>query len=161
MNLIIIALVFYPFFFNSPPLTGKEPVAWLDFLEVQQRNHRERMFHRPTKKTLIYLMDEHNAWCTRMKDEVFSDAELSSIIGHHYYPVLWKVGEEQNEIVFGGTVYQYNVKYGFHEVITLFTVHRNAFPYTVILDEDFRIVKRMPGYRKARDLKRILDEIDQ
>ncbi len=132
-----------------------DKINWMLFWEAQWKNNEDRKFSRESKKTFVFLYDEDNRWCRRMRQEVFMNDEITNYLTQNYFPVFWHVENYRKEVMYE-TNHTFNYEENEHDFVSVLTNSKMSYPYMVILDETFKIICRVPGFRKERDVLKAL-----
>jgi len=106
------------------------------------------------------IIDVYTSWCgpCKMMDRnTFSNPEIISLMGDNFYPVKFNA-EGPDPITYMGKEYtnpQYDPnrrgRNGRHQLANLFPVR--GYPSLVVLDENFKIINTITGYRTPEQLK--------
>lgn len=128
-----------------------QKVEWLTFEEAVAKSQNE------PKKLLIDIYTDWCGWCKKMDKEAYSHPELVSYIHENYYPVKFNA-EQKEPVEFAGHTFEFVAqgRRGVHELAAALTNNKLSYPTTVFMDEDFRIIQSLPGYRDARGMDPIL-----
>jgi len=128
-----------------------EEVAWLTFEEavaLQKEN---------PKKLLIDLYTDWCGWCKRMDKETYSKKEIADYINENFYPVKFNA-EQREAIEFSGHIFNFVAqgRRGVHELAAALANNQLSYPTTVFMDEELRIIQRIPGYFRPQQMEPIL-----
>lgn len=145
------ALVFGIFLMGTYVASAQEEVEWLSFEEAVAKSKEE------PKKLLIDIYTDWCGWCKKMDREAYSNPELVSYINANYYPVKFNA-EQKESIEFDGHTFKFVAqgRRGVHELAAALTNNKLSYPTTVFMDEKFRIIQSLPGYRDAKGMDPIL-----
>lgn len=136
--------------------TSKPSVDWLSFEEL------EVALTEQSKKIVIHLYADWCVYCKKMEQSVYTKTEIQEALHKNYYAVKFNV-ESQDTITFGGKDFT-NLNMGkrrnaYHQIPELLAGRKNKdleLPATIILDEEFNIVKRYYRYIPPKELLSIL-----
>lgn len=109
------------------------------------------------QKTMIYLYTNWCAWCKRMEDEVYQNAEVSRLINRHFAAVKFN-GESREPQTYRGETYNY-VKDGrvsYHQLAAKWLNGRLSFPSVVFLDENGVVIQAISGPRTVEQMEQVL-----
>ena len=136
--------------------TSKPSVDWLSFeaLEVA-------LTEQP-KKIVIHFYADWCVYCKKMEQSVYTKPEIQEVLNKDYYAVKFNV-ESRDTIQFGGKSFV-NLNTGkkriaYHQIPELLAGRKHKdleLPATVILDEEFNIIKRYYRYITPKELLSIL-----
>jgi thioredoxin-related protein len=146
MNLLTILISTTLFMSNTQ-------IDWIPFWEAEYYYKQAVWEKRNHKKTIIFLHDANNAWSKRMIDDVFKDSEFSGFINERYNSVFWEIGTYSEDIIYEDILYMYKPAENSHQFSVFLTEGKSTFPCIVVLDENFKIERRIKGYMPQRLLK--------
>jgi len=136
---------------KAPQAKNLTKMPWTGLGEV------ENLMKSNPKKIII---DVYTPWCgpCKMMDRnTFSNPEIISLMGDNFYPVKFNA-EGPDPITYMGKAYtnpQYDPsrrgRNGRHQLANLFPVR--GYPSFVVLDENFKIINTITGYRTPEQLK--------
>ncbi len=144
-------IAFIILFIAASIATSQDKIDWMYYWEAKWRTDEDRRYKRALKKTIIFLYDENNSWCRRMRQQVLNNEEIANYINSNYYPVFWHVENYTEEVIFE-TNHTFDYENNQHSFVKVLTNGRMSFPYIAILDEEFEIICRIPGFRKKSDI---------
>ncbi|MEM7185336.1 MAG: thioredoxin fold domain-containing protein [Bacteroidota bacterium] len=112
------------------------------------------------KYSLVFLHTDWCRFCAAMKNTTFKDADVVNMLNDQFYYVPFN-GEQRESVQFVGTTYNFvptGLSTGTHEFASAIgTVDGQlAYPTTIILDSEFRIVFRNNSFLGAEDLLTVL-----
>lgn len=147
----VIGTLILGFFLTAGFNLSAQEVEWLSFEEAVAKSKEE------PKKLLIDIYTDWCGWCKKMDKEAYSNAELVSYINENYYPVKFNA-EQKDAIQFDGHTFKFvpQGRRGVHELAAALTNNKLSYPTTVFMDEEFRIIQSLPGYRDAKGMDPIL-----
>jgi thioredoxin-related protein len=126
-------------------------VKWLTFEEAQAKLKTEK---RPV------MIDVYADWCgpcKAMDKYTFNDPEVAKLLNEKFYAV--KLNAEQKEdIVYDGHTFKFvpSGRTGYHELAAALLNNKLSYPTVVFLNEEFRIIQPLPGYRKPPEFHMIV-----
>lgn len=153
-RLILLSLFFFPFAL----LSQDTKVNWISLNEAEAK-----MAEEPRK----ILVDVYTSWCgpCRMMDQnTFQNPKVVEYINENYYAIKFDA-ESPDEVEFRGTTYKNE---GFdpnkrgrnstHDLARAIAPvnGRIAYPTVVYMDEDFKILAPVQGYRTPQQIEPIL-----
>lgn len=137
---------------STQPSTD-ETIAWMTFEEAMNAVKTQE------RKILISVHTEWCGWCKHMDKTTFKDPNIVKFINEKFYPV--KLDAEQKEdITTPEKVYVYEKgegkERGFHQLAVALTMGRLTLPSTVFLDENFRVLQPIPGYKDPKTFEMMM-----
>jgi len=147
------------FSFRTSPTTSlvqpvnNQTITWMSFEDAMEAIKTEK------RKVLISVHTEWCGWCKHMDRTTFKDPNIIKFINEKFYPV--KLDAEQKEdIVTPEKVYSYEKgdgkERGFHQLAIALTMGRLTLPSTVFLDENFRVLQPIPGYKDPKTFEMMM-----
>ncbi len=128
-------------------------ISWMTFEEAMEAVKVEK------RKILISVHTEWCGWCKHMDRTTFQDANIVQYINKKFYPVKLDA-EQKEEISTPEKVYKYQKgegkERGFHELAVALTMGRLTLPSTVFLDENFRVLQPIPGYKEPQTFEMMM-----
>ena len=128
-------------------------ISWMTFEEAMEAVKVEK------RKILISVHTEWCGWCKHMDRTTFQDANIVQYINKKFYPVKLDA-EQKEEISTPEKVYKYQKgegkERGFHELAVALTMGRLTLPSTVFLDETFRVLQPIPGYKEPQTFEMMM-----
>lgn len=149
----LLAVAFFSSFQSSPE---SGTVQWMSFEEAVERSKKEK------KKIFIDVYTDWCGWCKVMDKNTFNDPAVARILNEHFYPV--KLNAEQREsIEFSGHTFKFipNGRSGYHELAASLLNNQLSYPTVVFLNEEFKIIQPLAGYRKAPEFHMIAKYIGE
>lgn len=126
---------------GNTPEKSDDGINWLSIEEAQTRGKKE------PKKVFVDVYTNWCGYCKKMDANTFSNAEVIKYVNDHFYAV--KLNAESSKMVsFNGTVLSEA------ELAKAFRV--TGYPTIVFIDETFRYIQPVPGYREAKEFHKIL-----
>lgn len=126
---------------GNTPEKSEDGINWLSIEEAQTRGKEE------PKKVFVDVYTNWCGYCKKMDANTFSNAEVIKYVNDHFYAV--KLNAESSKMVsFNGTVLSEA------ELAKAFRV--TGYPTIVFIDETFRYIQPVPGYREAKEFHKIL-----
>lgn len=134
----------------------KEQINWISF---EQLDDSLAVKH---KKVFISFYADWCSYCKKMDKVAYQDPKVISILNKEYYAVKMNA-ESTDTIVFEGKKF-YNAELGkkrnpTHQIPLLLASrkgYRFSLPATIVLDEQFQVIKREFQYISARKMARVL-----
>ena len=136
-----------------PKSTQSETITWITFEEAMEAVKKEK------RKVLISVHTEWCGWCKHMDRTTFQDPNIIKFINDKFYAV--KLDAEQKEdISTPEKVYKFEKgdgkERGFHQLAVALTMGRLTLPSTVFLDENFRVLQPIPGYKDPKTFEMMM-----
>lgn len=140
---------------NNAVVAEGEGIQWVKLNDVEAKMKKE-------KKPII--MDVYTVWCgpCKMLDRnTFTNPEIISIFNDKFHPVKFNA-EGPDEVNFGGKVYsnpgykpeRAKTRNGKHQYAATLAVR--GYPSLVVMDENYKIIEKIAGYRTPDQLKTAL-----
>lgn len=134
---------------KSERIKRTEGIHWHSFQEAIQLNSKE------PKKIYIDVFTNWCGWCKKMDQTSFEDPKIIQEMNSDYYAVKLNA-ETRDSILFRDHSFKYMPQYKSNELAMALLNGQMAFPTTVILDQDEKILSRIPGYLDSNSLIDIL-----
>jgi thioredoxin-related protein len=133
---------------NKPAAEGE--VKWMTFEEAMTKSKTEK------RKIFIDVFTDWCGWCKVMDRSTFNDPVVAKLLNEKFYPVKFNA-EQRDNIVFNGTTFKFvaSGNSGYHEFAAALLQNQMSYPTVVFLDEEFRMIQPLPGYRKAPEFHMI------
>ncbi len=133
-----------------PNTTNDGVVKWMTFEEAVAKSKVEK------RKIFIDVYTDWCGWCKVMDKKTFNDPNVAKILNENFYPVKFNA-EQREPIVFNGTTFKYigDGNSGTHQLAAALLSNKLSYPTVVFLDEEFRIIQPLPGYREAPEFHMI------
>jgi len=152
--LLISALFIHSDFNTAKPEKSKknhsEGIHWISFEEAVKLNAKA------PRKIYIDVFTNWCGWCKRMDQTSFEDPKIIQEMNTEYYAVKFNA-ETHDSIAFDKHVFTYLPQYKANELALALLHGEMAYPTTVILDQDTKILSRIPGYLGPDALQEILN----
>ncbi len=126
-------------------------VKWLSFEQAVERSKTEK------RKIFIDVYTDWCGWCKVMDKNTFTDPKVAQLLNTYFYPVKFNA-EQSEDVVFNGTTFKF-IPYGnkgTHQLAAALLNNQLSYPTVVFLDEEFRMIQPLPGYRDAKNFHPIL-----
>lgn len=135
---------------------AESPVKWLTFEEAVERSKTEK------RKIFIDVYTDWCGWCKVMDKKTFADPKVAKILNENFYPVKFNA-EQTEDVVFNGTTFKYIAQggRGAHQLAAALLNNQLSYPTVVFLDEEFRIIQPLPGFREAPEFHMIAQFIGE
>jgi thioredoxin-related protein len=126
-------------------------VKWMTFEEAIQRAKKEK------RKIFIDVYTDWCGWCKVMDKNTFNDPEVARVLNEKFYPVKFNA-EQREDVSFAGHTFKFieNGRSGYHELAASLLNNQLSYPTVVFLNEDFKMIQPLPGYRKADEFHKIV-----
>jgi thioredoxin-related protein len=125
-------------------------VKWMTFEEAVAKSKTEK------RKIFVDVYTDWCGWCKVMDKKTFNDPKVAQILNEHFYPVKFNA-EQTEDVVFNGNTFKF-VPYGnkgTHQLASALLSNKLSYPTVVFLDEEFRIIQPLPGFREAPEFHMI------
>lgn len=130
--------------------TADGPVKWLTFEEAQKRSKAEK------RPVFIDVYTDWCGWCKVMDKNTFSDPAVAKLLNEKFYAVKFN-GEQKEDVIFDGNTFKFvpSGRNGYHQLAAALLNNQLSYPTVVFLDENFKMIQPLPGYRKAPEFHMI------
>jgi len=150
---LLYPLAFISIYFSLPfqdkIRSNPESIHWLSLTEAVKLN----AVH--PKKIYIDVYTHWCGWCKKMDYSTFSDKQIIQEMNEDYYPVKLDA-ETKDSIQFMNHSFKYLSPYQANEIAVALLGGKMGYPTTVLMDENQKIITRIPGYLDSDQLKDIL-----
>lgn len=122
----------------------ESPVKWMSFEEAVVKSKTQK------KKIFIDVYTDWCGWCKVMDKKTFSDPRVAKILNENFYAVKFNA-EQTEDVVFNGTTFKFvpQGNKGTHQLAAALLSNQLSYPTVVFLDEEFRIIQPLQGFREA------------
>lgn len=126
-------------------------IEWLTWDEAVKRMEKE------PRKIMVDVYTDWCGWCKKMDASTMKDPLVTQVMNESYYAVKMD-GEQKEDILFKDRTYKFvaSGRRGYHELPAELMNGKMSYPTLVFLDEEYRVIQPLPGFRQARDLEMIL-----
>jgi thioredoxin-related protein len=141
---------------RDTPSPAEGEVKWMTFEQAVEKSKTEK------KKIFIDVYTDWCGWCKVMDKKTFSDPKVASLLNENFYPVKFNA-EQTADVVFNGTTFKNAGQGGrsTHQLAAALLSNKLSYPTVVFLDEDFRIIQPLPGFREAPEFHKIAQFIGE
>ncbi len=124
----------------------------MTFEEAMERAKTEK------RKIFIDVYTDWCGWCKVMDKTTFSDPEVAKVLNERYYAVKFNSEQTKQDIEYKGRTYKFvaDGNKGVHELAVGFLKGQLAYPTTVFLDEEQRLITPVQNYWKPEQFHPIL-----
>jgi thioredoxin-related protein len=131
-------------------------VTWMTFEEAVKKSKTEK------RKIFIDVYTDWCGWCKVMDKNTFSDPIVAKLLNEKFYPVKFNA-EQTEDVTFNGTTFKFvpGGGRGTHQLAAALLNNQLSYPTVVFLDEEFKIIQPLPGYRKAPEFHMIAQFIGE
>ena len=119
-------------------------VKWMTFEEAIKKSKSEK------RPIFIDVYTDWCGWCKVMDKNTFNDREVSRLLNEKFYAVKFNA-EQREDVVFDGHTFKFvpSGRSGYHELAAALLNNQLSYPTVVFLDEEFKMIQPLAGYRKA------------
>jgi thioredoxin-related protein len=135
----------------DPPAKHAEgDVQWMTLEDAMKKAEKEK------RPIFVDVYTDWCGWCKVMDKNTFSDPQVATLLNEKFYPVKLN-GEQKEDLIFKGNTYKYISRGngGYHQFAMMLLGDSPSYPTVVFLDDEFNVVQRVPGYRKAPEFHMI------
>lgn len=130
---------------------AQQKINWIEFedLPLLQAQNPKPMF--------IYIFADWCVYCKKMERVTFKDKDNIELLSENYYALKFNLETEQ-EIIFNGEIYKNKElktnRQPSHELARFLTGKQDqiSLPAIVLLDGDFKLLKRLHTYLSPKQL---------
>jgi thioredoxin-related protein len=135
---------------------SENAVKWLTFEQAVRLSKADK------RPIFIDVYTDWCGWCKVMDKNTFSDPEVAQLLNEKFHPVKFN-GEQKEDIVFDGNTFKFvaSGRSGYHQLAAALLNNKLSYPTVVFLDEEFRIIQPLAGYRKAPEFHMIAQFIGE
>lgn len=123
-------------------------VTWEEAVALSKEN---------PKKIFVDVYTDWCGWCKRMDAMTFEHPIISQYLNDKYYAVKLNA-EQRGDIVFQGHTFKFQSSggRGVHELAAALLQNKMSYPTTVVLNEEFKILQPLPGFKGPEEFDVIL-----
>jgi thioredoxin-related protein len=131
-------------------------VQWMTFEEAVAKSKTEK------RPVFIDVYTDWCGWCKVMDKNTFREARVSKLLNEKFYPVKFDA-EQKEDVVFNGTTFKFieSGRNGYHQLAAALLNNKLSYPTVVFLDEDFKMIQPLAGYRQAPEFHKIAQYIGE
>lgn len=135
---------------NNTEISEDNQVHWMTFEQALEKSKTEK------RKIFIDVYTDWCGWCKVMDRNTFNDDKVAKLLNEKFYPVKFNA-EQREDVVFNGTNFKFieSGRNGYHQLAAALLNNQLSYPTVVFLDEDFKMIQPLPGYRKAPEFHMI------
>jgi thioredoxin-related protein len=135
---------------ERPEMVPEGPVKWMTFEEALKKSKTAK------RPVFVDVYTDWCGWCKVMDKNTFSDPEVAKLLNEKFYAVKFN-GEQKEDIVFDGTTFKFvpSGRNGYHQLAAALLNNQLSYPTVVFLDEDFKMIQPLAGYRQAPEFHKI------
>ena len=132
-------------------INAQEKVNWVSFNEAVELNKKD------PKLFLVDIYTDWCGWCKKMDRDTYANPVIVEYINKNYHAVKMN-GEGKAPITYKEYTFKYKSegRSGYHELSALLMNGKLSYPTTVILNEEEKLLNRIPGYLDARKMEMVL-----
>ena len=157
-TLNVILLVAFSLIWSGMRSISKEEglVKWMSFEEAIQLSKKEK------RKIFIDVYTDWCGWCKVMDKNTFSDPQVAKVLNENFYPVKFN-GEQKEDVQFDGHTFKFvaSGNKGYHQLAAALLNNQLSYPTVVFLDENFRMIQPLPGYKSPPEFHKIAKYIGE
>jgi thioredoxin-related protein len=121
----------------------EQKIQWISLEKAQE------LVKESPREIFIDVYTDWCSWCKVMDKKTFRDPQVVEYVNEHYYAVKLNA-ESEKEVKFN------DVTLTEAELAEAFGV--TAYPTVVLVNQHFDLVAPAPGFRKAKEFKKMLEE---
>ncbi len=141
---------------ETPENIEEGPVKWMSFEEALKKSKAEK------RPVFIDVYTDWCGWCKVMDKNTFSDPAVAKLLNEKFYAVKFN-GEQKEDVIFDGNTFKFvaSGRNGYHQLAAALLNNQLSYPTVVFLDEEFKMIQPLPGYRKAPEFHKIAQFIGE
>src|SRR5687768_444314 len=131
-------------------------VKWITFEEAIKKSKTEK------RPIFIDVYTDWCGWCKVMDKNTFNDPKIANMLNEKFYAVKFNA-EQREDVIFNGNTFKFieSGRNGYHQLAAALLNNQLSYPTVVFLDEDFKMIQPLPGYRKAPEFHMIAQFIGE
>ncbi len=141
---------------NNPAVSNTIPVKWLTFEEAIKKSKAEK------RPVFIDVYTDWCGWCKVMDKNTFNDPQVAKLLNEKFYAVKFDA-EQKEDVVFDGNTFKFvaSGRNGYHQLAAALLNNQLSYPTVVFLNEDFKMIQPLAGYRQAPEFHKIAQFIGE
>jgi thioredoxin-related protein len=126
-------------------------VKWMTLEQALKKSKTEK------RKIIIDVYTDWCGWCKVMDKNTFSEPAVANLLNEKFYAVKFDA-EQTEDVVFRGTTYEFipQGNSGVHQFAAALLNNQMSYPTVVFVEEDFKSVSPIPGFKKADEFHKML-----
>jgi thioredoxin-related protein len=134
----------------TPENPDPSVVQWMTFEQAVEKSKTEK------RKIFIDVYTDWCGWCKVMDKKTFSDPQVAKLLNEKFYAVKFNA-EQREDIIFNGNTFKFidDGGRGTHQLAAALLNNQLSYPTVVFLDEQFRMIQPLPGFRQAPEFHKI------
>lgn len=114
------------------------------------------------RKIFIDVYTDWCGWCKVMDRKTFTDPNVARLLNEKFYAVKFNA-EQREDVKFQETTFKFieNGRSGYHQLAAALLNNQLSYPTVVFLDEEFKMIQPLPGYREAAEFHKIAQFIGE
>jgi len=131
-------------------------VKWMTFEEAIQKSKTEK------RPVFIDVYTDWCGWCKVMDKNTFNDPKVAQLLNEKFYAVKFNA-EQREDVIFDGHTFKFvaSGRNGYHELAAALLNNQLSYPTVVFLDDEFKMIQPLPGYRQAPEFHMIAQFIGE
>mgnify|MGYP001129263385 CR=1 FL=1 len=131
--------------------TQAQEIEWISFEKAIELNKKN------PKTILIDVYTDWCGYCKKMDHITYENPVIATIINNNYYAVKLDA-EQTTPILYKGKEYKFikQGKKGYNELAANILHGEMSYPSTVFMDQDERLIQKLPGYLDPKEMEPIL-----
>jgi thioredoxin-related protein len=131
-------------------------VKWMTLEQAIEKSKTEK------RKIIIDVYTDWCGWCKVMDKNTFSEPAVAKLLNDKFYAVKFDA-EQTEDVVFRGTTYKFipQGNSGVHQFAAALLNNQLSYPTVVFIEEDFKSVSPIPGFKKADEFHKMLTFFSQ
>jgi thioredoxin-related protein len=141
---------------NRAVISEDMAVNWMTFEQAVEKSKTEK------RKIFVDVYTDWCGWCKVMDKKTFNDPKVARILNENFYPVKFNA-EQTEDVVFNGNTFKFvgSGSRGTHQLAAALLNNQLSYPTVVFLDEEFRIIHPLQGFREAPEFHMIAQFIGE
>jgi len=130
-------------------MVSAQKVKWMSFQDALEASEKS------PRKIFIDVYTDWCGWCKEMDKHTFTDTAIVRILNEKYYPVKLDAESKKTFKYFEHT-FKYKPEFRANELAVALLNGEMGYPSLVFLNEERKVLTKIPGAHKPEGLKPIL-----